>query len=61
MAFYATKQILEMWDINMSEQQEKMFRDTHFEPTWKKYHSLGFTHSDHLSNQYAASFIKDLA
>lgn len=50
MAYAATKQILEMWDINMNDDQEKIFRETHFEPTWARYGTMGFTQSNHLSN-----------
>ena len=60
-AYAATKSILEMWDISMNEDQEKLFKETHFEPTWNKYMSMGMTATDHLSNQYASAFIKDLA
>lgn len=45
----------------MTEDQERLFRDTHFEPTWNKYVTMGLTPSEHLSNQYATTFIKDLA
>lgn len=59
MAFAATKEVLESWDIVMSDDQEQRFRESHFEPTWKKYSQMGATNS--LSNQYVTPFIKDIA
>lgn len=62
MAYAATKQVIESWDLTMTEAQEKLFKETHFLPTWNKYAKLGFfAGKDHLSNQYATSFIKDIA
>ena len=61
MAFAATKEVLESWDLIMNEAQEKRFRETHFEPTWKKYAQMGVNVGSNLSNQYATAFIKDIA
>ena len=62
MAFAATKQVLESWDLTMTEGQEKRFRESHFEPTWNKYAQMGVTvGKNNLSNQYATAFIKDIA
>lgn len=61
MAYAATKSVIESWDLTMTESQEKRFREDHFEPTWSKYAKLGFFSSDHISNQYATAFIKDIA
>ena len=62
MAYAATKEVLQSWDLVMTEAQEKRFREAHFEPTWSKYAKLGFfTGNDHLSNQYATSFVNDIA
>jgi len=61
MAYAATKEIIESWDLTMTEAQEKRFREDHFEPTWSKYAKLGYFSNDHISNQYATAFIKDIA
>jgi hypothetical protein len=58
MTYAATKEVLESWDIAMTADQEKRFRESHFEPTWNKYAQMGLTAG--LSNQYAAAFIKDI-
>ena len=60
MAFAAAKEVLESWDLIMTETQEKRFRETHFEPTWKKYTQMGLT-GKNLSSQFATAFMKDLA
>lgn len=59
MTYAATKEVLESWDLAMTPEQEKRFREARFDPTWNKYAQMGLTAG--LSNQYAAAFIKDIA
>jgi len=61
MAYAATKQVLESWDIVMTEDEDKRFRSAHFEPVWTKYAQTSTGAGDNLSNQYATAFIKDVS
>ena len=67
MAYAATKQVLESWDIVMTEDEDKRFRSTHFEPIWNKYAQMGLNSGDNLNNQYTldivngTAFIKDVS
>ena len=61
MAYAATKQVLESWDIVMTEDEDKRFRSAHFEPVWTKYAQTSTSAGDNLSNQYATAFIKDVS
>jgi len=50
-AYAATKQVLESWDIVMTEDEDKRFRSAHFEPIWTKYAQTSAGAGDSLSNQ----------
>ena len=50
-AYAATKQVLESWDIVMTEDEDKRFRSAHFEPIWTKYAQTSIGAGDSLSNQ----------
>ena len=60
-AYAATKQVLESWDIVMTEDEDKRFRSAHFEPIWTKYAQTSAGAGDNLSNQQATAFIKDVS